>query len=151
MNSDVDISPLTAYGLALLYLGGWIMTRGANMQKFLWRTQKNPYFLFGLIQNFCVPGSGDRILCTGFWAASRHINYCGEIIQAIAIALCGFLGRDTATGIYGYVPWLYPLYYIALFIPRQIDDDKMCERKYGLKTWNAYRKKVPFRIFPGVY
>jgi steroid 5-alpha reductase family enzyme len=26
-------------------------------------------------------GTGDKVLCSGFWGLSRHINYLGEIIQ----------------------------------------------------------------------
>ena len=29
-------------------------------------------------------------------------------------------------------PWLYPLYYVCLFIPRQIDDDAQMRAKYAL-------------------
>lgn len=151
VDSRSDITIETSYTIAALYFFGWCMTRGANLQKFYWRTEKNPTFLGGLITNKCVPGSNDRILCSGFWAASRHINYLGEIVQAVALALAGFLGRDAAAGWKGYLPWLYPLYYAALFIPRQIDDDLMCERKYGKKTWSVYCAKVPHRIVPGVY
>ena len=47
-------------------------------------------------------------------------------------------------------PWLYPLYYVALLFPRQIDDDKRCAEKYGA-LWDEYLKKVPFRIIPKIY
>ena len=60
-----------------------------------------------------VPGSND-LLCGGWWGYSRHVNYFGEIVQAVALALPGWL----ATG--SVLPWLYPLYYVALFIPRQL-------------------------------
>ena len=33
-----------------------------------------------------VPGSGGRLLCSGWWGLSRHVNYCGEIVQAVALA-----------------------------------------------------------------
>jgi delta14-sterol reductase len=83
------------------------------------------------------------LLVNGFWGGSRHINYLGEIIQAVAIAL--------APGCFGvWEVWLYPLYYIALFISRQADDDKVCRAKYGA-LWDEYRAKVKYRIVPGVY
>ena len=28
-------------------------------------------------------------------------------------------------------PWLYPLYYVALLLPRERDDDVRCAAKYG--------------------
>ena len=122
------------------------------MQKFLWKTKRSPTFFFGLIQNKCVPGSGDRILCSGFWAASRHINYLGEITQALALALCGYLGGGTTTGtLVRHLPLLYPLYYVCLFVPRQIDDDSMCAKKYGERVWAKYCLMCPYRIVPGLY
>lgn len=151
VGSQADISIMMAVLISGLYLFGWCLTRGANLQKFYWRTEKNSIFLAGLIRNRCVPGSNDRILCSGFWALARHINYLGEIVQAIALALAGFLGREVAQGWRGYLPWLYPLYYVALFVPRQLDDDMQCARKYGTKTWDAYCNAVPYRIVPGLY
>ena len=48
------------------------------------------------------------------------------------------------------LPWLYPLYYVLLFVPRQIDDDKICVKKYG-DPWIEYMEKVPYRICPYVW
>ena len=39
-------------------------------------------------------------------------------------------------------PWLYPLYYLALLLPRQVDDDRRCARKYGA-LWAEYCRRVP--------
>jgi hypothetical protein len=107
--------------------------------------------------------------------SARHFNYCGEIIQGIALALPGSLltlaAYDTltlhshldiasnsmlkveATWLMGtlLLPWLYPLYYVLLFVSRQADDDAVCARKYGPEVWDAYVKAVPYRICPGVY
>ena len=49
-----------------------------------------------------------------------------------------------------WVTWLYPLYYVALLVPRQMDDDRRCAAKYGA-LWDAYVKRVPYRIVPFVY
>jgi hypothetical protein len=48
------------------------------------------------------------------------------------------------------LPWLYPLYYAALLVPRQLDDDRRCARKYGV-LWEEYRRAVPYRIVPWIY
>ena len=34
-----------------------------------------------------VGGDGKQLLCSGFWRLSRHINYLGEILMAIGLAL----------------------------------------------------------------
>ena len=73
----------------------------------------------------------------------------GEIVQAVALALPGSLVGRTAY--YRALPWLYPLYYVALFIPRQMDDDEQLRAKYGVTAFDEYRKRVPSRIVPGVW
>lgn len=138
-----DMSATTAALCVALFFSGWVLTRGANMQKFACK-QGQDTFLWGLVPMTTVPGSNGRLLCSGFWSLSRHINYCGESLQAVALALPAYL----ATG--SFISWLYPLYYVALFIPRQIDDDSMCKDKYG-KVWTEYCKRVPWRIVPYVY
>lgn len=82
-------------------------------------------------------------MCSGFWGLSRHINYLGEILMATGLALS--LGFPASVA-----PWLYPLYYVALLFPRERDDERRCAAKYG-ELWDTYKKKVPYRIIPGIY
>jgi delta14-sterol reductase len=49
-----------------------------------------------------------------------------------------------------FAPWLYPLYYVVLLVPRQVDDDRRCAEKYGA-LWQEYCRRVPSRIIPGIY
>ena len=81
-------------------------------------------------------------LSGGFWGLSRHINYLGEILMAIGLTLSLGFGPSWA--------WLYPLYYLALLIPRQADDERRCAQKYGA-GWDEYRRLVKWRIVPGIY
>lgn len=124
-----------------LFIFGWIFTRGANMQKYYFKTQPGNKFLWmkpEVLSNGCK-----ALLASGFWGASRHINYLGEIIQATAIAL--------ATGYFGiWMIWLYPLYYIGLLFSRQAADDKICREKYG-DLWDRYTEKVKYKIIPFIY
>jgi len=145
--NDHDLSSSQIVLTILTFFTGWIITRGANMQKFYYRINPNSKtFLFGLIKQETVPGT--RILCSGWWGVARHFNYLGEILQGIALALPGFLlAKSYALMI---IPMLYPIYYTILFITRQIDDDAVCQAKYGDK-WTIYCKKVPSRIVPGIY
>jgi delta14-sterol reductase len=124
-----------------LFLGGWVLTRGANMQKYLFKTAPGRRFLWITPE---VLSDGDHtLLASGFWGVSRHVNYLGEITQAVAIAL--------ASGYFGiWMVWLYPAYYVALMLTRQADDDKVCHAKYG-ELWDRYTAKVKYKIVPRVY
>ena len=125
----------------LLFLTGWSLARGANMQKFYFKTDPNRTFLG--IRPQIISNGDHSLLVNGFWGLSRHINYLGEILMAVAIALGS--GHPEVLWV-----WLYPLYYLALLIPRQLDDDQRCGFKYG-ELWREYKKRVPYRIIPFVY
>jgi len=124
-----------------LFIFGWVFTRGANMQKYFFKTEPERKFLW--IKPEEISDGKLRLLVNGFWGASRHINYFGEIIQASAIAL--------ASGYFGiWMVWLYPTYYIALMLTRQADDNKVCKTKYG-KLWDQYTEKIKYKIIPFIY
>ena len=46
--------------------------------------------------------------------------------------------------------YFYVLYFYVLLIHREMRDEEKCLRKYG-RDWEKYRKRVPWRILPGVY
>ncbi|ORY45172.1 hypothetical protein BCR33DRAFT_716499, partial [Rhizoclosmatium globosum] len=141
----------SAYGPTfLVFYTGWFLTRGANMQKFFYKTDPaSTTVFFGKVEQKVIPGS--RILYSGFWGVSRHVNYLGEIIQGVALALPGFLVLYSTEPFWlCLVPWIYPLYYVCLFIPRERDDNEICRKKYG-KAWDEYCEKVPYRIVPYIY
>mmetsp|Transcript_19755 Transcript_19755/g.27161 ORF Transcript_19755/g.27161 Transcript_19755/m.27161 type:complete len:384 (+) Transcript_19755:449-1600(+) len=143
-----DISVSLSLCIVGVFVSGWVITRGANMQKFAYRTNPTQKtFLFGLIPQTTIPGT--RILCSGWWGVARHFNYSGEIIQALALSLPGLIIGPTIWQ--RCLPLLYPVYYIVLFVSRQMDDDEVCRRKYGDVCWDQYTKMVPYRILPGVW
>jgi protein-S-isoprenylcysteine O-methyltransferase Ste14 len=125
----------------MIFLCGWCLARGANMQKYTFK--KNPEKTFLGIKPVSITDGNKRILISGFWGMSRHINYLGEILMATGIVLS--VGYPMLPW-----PWLYPLYYVILLFPRQMADDKLCANKYG-PLWDEYKKKVPYRIIPYVY
>jgi len=127
---------------ALVFFSGWALSRGANLQKFLFKTRPEAK-LFGVLAPVTIGEGSRRLLCSGFWRLSRHVNYLGEILMAVGLTLA--LGRPLDPW-----PWLYPLYYIALLLPRQADDDRRCALKYGT-LWEEYCRRVPYRIIPRVY
>ena len=126
---------------ALIFFTGWSISRGANLQKYFFK--KDPTKIFLGIKPEAISDGKKTLLVNGFWGLSRHINYLGEILMASGIVLAA--GHPLLVW-----PWLYPLYYVALLFPRQIDDDKRCSEKYGL-LWVEYLKRVPYRIIPFIY
>ena len=136
---NTPIWKLIAY--ALLFLLGWAFARGANMQKYFFKTNPQRSFL-GITPETITDGN-KTLLVNGVWGLSRHINYLGEILLGTAIAL--------SVGYPGVIwVWLYPLYYLALLLPRQVDDDKRCATKYG-DLWKVYTKRVKYKVIPYLY
>ena len=126
---------------ALVFLGGWVLARGANLQKFSFKREPDRAFL-GIAPKALSDGER-HVLVSGFWGVSRHVNYLGEIAMGVGLALA--LGRPSMLA-----PWLYPLYYVALLVPRERADDRRCAAKYG-PLWDQYRAEVRWRIVPGLY
>jgi delta14-sterol reductase len=132
--------PAAGYvAIAALFVAGWILARGANLQKYHFKRDPT-HKAFGLLAPEALDG---RVLVSGFWGLSRHINYLGELLMSSALALA--LSHPAVLG-----PWLYPLYYVGLLVPRQLDDDKRCAKKYG-PLWETYKQRVKWRIVPFVY
>jgi delta14-sterol reductase len=144
--STVDLPPAnTPDWLLMIYViiffTGWILSRGANLQKYYFK--RNPESTFLWIVPQTITDGKNSLLVNGFWGISRHVNYSGEILMASGIILC--------TGYPAMIlPWLYPLYYVILLATRQRDDDKRCSLKYG-ELWQAYKNRVPYRIIPFIY
>jgi delta14-sterol reductase len=144
--STADLPNPRVHGMLLViyvfvFLTGWFLSRGANLQKYYFK--KNPDRVFLGIKPETITDGNRALLVNGFWGVSRHVNYLGEILMAAGIILC--------TGYPMLIwPWLYPLYYVLLLFSRQNDDDKRCALKYG-ELWRIYVKKVPFRIIPFIY
>lgn len=139
---DPGAPPVLRVIAQTVFFAGWSLARGANMQKYAFKRDPAAPFL-GLIAPEVVSDGERTLLVSGFWGLSRHINYLGEVLMATGLALA--LGRPGTFGV-----WLYPLYYVALLVPRQRDDDRRCAAKYGA-LWERYVKRVPYRIVPGVY
>lgn len=83
-----------------------------------------------------------KLLTSGWWGKSRHMNYTFEI---------GLSGCWSAVGYQlGFAPFLYLGYIIALLVHRIYRDEEKCKVKYG-KYWDEYCKKVRYRLIPGIY
>ena len=125
-----------------IFFAGWTLSRGANLQKYFFKTRPGRAFL-GILKPGTVTDGTNSLLGSGFWGVSRHVNYLGEMLMAIGLTLA--LGRPTV-----WIVWLYPLYYVGLLISRERADERRCAAKYGA-LWEEYVRRVPKRIIPGLY
>ncbi|CAO3608486.1 unnamed protein product [Mucor hiemalis] len=125
--------------LALNFLGYYIF-RSANSQKNEFRSYPNSPNSKKL--KYMETKAGSRLITSGWWGMSRHINYLGDWLMSLSWSLpCGF-----ATPI----PYFYPIYFGILLLHRERRDDHKCRTKYGA-DWEKYCKTVKYRIIPGIY
>lgn len=139
---DPGVSPVVLCMSLGMFLLGWVLSRGANLQKYHFKVAPHRRFV-GWLKPHAITDGERRILCSGFWGLSRHINYLGELLMALGLTLS--LGYPWLI-----LPWLYPLYYVVLLGTRERDDDRRCSEKYG-ELWEQYRQEVPWRIIPRIY
>ena len=119
--------------VVLLYLLGYYLFRNSNSQKNQFKL--NPKQLIWGKEPQTI---GGKLLVSGFWGLSRHMNYTGDLIMALAYCLpCGAqLG--------GY---FYAYYLLTLLLHRAYRDDAKCREKYS-KLWKEYTDRVPYVFLP---
>jgi protein-S-isoprenylcysteine O-methyltransferase Ste14 len=139
---DPRTGPWALVVFAVIFFAGWTLSRGANMQKYFFKTEPGRALL-GFIKPKTLSDGENTLLCSGFWSVSRHVNYLGEILMATGLTLA--LGWPGVWAV-----WLYPLYYVALLLPRERSDERRCAAKYGA-LWTEYVRRVPRRIIPWLY
>ncbi len=127
---------------ALVFFVGWSLSRGANMQKYTFKRDPEKVYL-GFVKPVVITDGSKALLANGWWGISRHVNYLGEILMAIGLALV--LGYPGVWEV-----WLYPAFYVFLLFPRERADERRCAAKYG-ELWAEYERRVPKRIIPWVY
>ncbi|KAF8071825.1 ERG4/ERG24 ergosterol biosynthesis protein [Lyophyllum atratum] len=133
----VELGPVWTAVIVMVNITGYYIFRDANGEKNDFRNGKNPKNL-----KFFTTASGSKLLTSGWWGASRHPNYLGDLLMALAWSLP--TGFDTP------ITYFYVCYFAVLLIHRQRRDDENCHKKYG-KDWDTYKKLVPSRIIPYVY
>ena len=129
-------------GAAVVFLAGWVITRGANLQKYMFKRFPDRPFL-GFMKPETVSDGNKTLLVGGFWGIARHSNYLGEILEALGMALAiGHFANGWT--------WVYFVYLTVFFVIRERIDDRRCAGKYG-DLWTAYQAKVRYRLVPGIY
>jgi len=137
---------LPVWGVALVLgvkaLGYWVF-RGANGQKDQFR--RDPTHPSVAHLKTLPTARGTKLIISGWWGASRHINYFGDWIMGLSWCMpCGLVGLQSV------IPYFYCIYFASLLIHRERRDEAACRAKYGA-DWDKYCKLVPYRIIPYVY
>ncbi|KIY67847.1 ERG4/ERG24 ergosterol biosynthesis protein [Cylindrobasidium torrendii FP15055 ss-10] len=116
---------------------GYLIFRQANSEKNDFRNGKNPRNLA-----YLTTKRGSKLLTSGWWGRSRHPNYFGDLLMALAWSL--------PTGFETPITYFYVIFFTFFLIYRQERDDAACAEKYG-DDWETYKQIVPYRIVPYVY
>jgi protein-S-isoprenylcysteine O-methyltransferase Ste14 len=136
-----SLSPAAIVVFTLLFIIGYGIFRMTNLQKHRFREDpERP--IWGKKPEYIQTAQGSKLLTSGFWGLSRHFNYVGDILMALAWSLPCLFGS--------LLPYFYPIYFSILLIHRERRDFNHCSRKYG-EDWNRYCEKVKWRIVPGLY
>ena len=135
------LSPAATAGLVALNMAGYAVFRASNIQKH--RFRRDPARpVWGRRAEYIRTTQGSLLLTSGWWGVARHMNYLGDLAMALAWCLpCGFAHP---------LPYFYFVYMIILLVHRERRDHELCRAKYG-PDWDAYCRKVRWRIVPGVY
>ncbi len=132
-----DVTFAGAAALAVLYLLGFWIFRGANSQKHRFKRQPGAP-VWGRSPSVI----GGKLLASGFWGIGRKLNYTGEFLM--------YLSWTLLAGFRSVVPYLLLLWLLLLLMQRASRDDRRCREKYG-QLWDEYCRKARFRMFPYIY
>lgn len=83
-----------------------------------------------------------KLLVSGFWGLSRHMNYVFELMLALSWS-------GPALG-YGVVPFFYWWFLLILLVHRTFRDEEKCSAKYG-PGWAEYCSQVRYRMIPFIF
>lgn len=81
------------------------------------------------------------LLVSGWWGISRHFHYLPELLAAFCWV--------APVGLQHLLPWFYFIFLCILLTQRAFRDDRRCAEKYGAH-WDEYRRRVPYRMIPGI-
>jgi Delta14-sterol reductase len=135
-----QLSVLGIIGIILLKALGYLMFRGANSQKDIFRRDPNHPKVRNL--KTLPTARGTKLIISGWWGIARHVNYFGDWVMGWAWCL--------PTGFHSIIPYFYVAYFGALLVHRDLRDEHACRDKYG-KDWDKYCEHVKYRIVPLVY
>jgi Delta14-sterol reductase len=128
-------------GIALLNVCGYVIFRGANIQKH--RFRKDPARpVWGRPPFYIKTSQGSLLLISGWWGLARHMNYFGDLLMGLAWCVTCSFGSP--------LPYFYVAYLVVLVVQGDRRDNSLCAARYG-EAWAAYCRAVPYRIIPLLY
>lgn len=136
----VDLGVQGVAGVLAVQALGYYIFRSANNEKD--RFRKNPADPRVAHLKYMETKAGSKLLVSGWWGTARHINYLGDWIMGWAWCL--------PTGFKTPLTYFYVLYFAILLLHRETRDETKCKEKYGA-DWDEYKRRVKWRILPGVY
>jgi 7-dehydrocholesterol reductase len=145
-----ELAAPVAAALFVLGVSAIAVNYAADEQRQRVRTTNGDTTVWGrrpeLIRAPYTTGDGQEheslLLASGWWGAARHFNYLPELTLALAWSL--------PAGFDHFLPYVYVVFLTILLVDRARRDDARCHKKYGA-SWEAYRRRVPWQIVPGVY
>jgi len=139
-----------SFAILLLGLLSLVLNYMADYQKEMFKVSGGECIIWGRKAKF-IPveykthdgkTKKSKLLISGFWGLSRHMNYVFELILALSWSL-------PALG-YGFFPFLYFGFLVILLVHRTFRDDEKCLAKYG-EGWKEYCKHVPYKMVPFIF
>jgi delta14-sterol reductase/lamin-B receptor len=135
------LSPVAVAGLVALNLAGYALFRASNLQKHRFRLDPGRP-VWGRAPEYIRTAAGSLLLTSGWWGLARHLNYLGDLAMALAWCLPAGFAHP--------LPYFHVVYMTVLLLHRERRDNAVCRAKYGA-DWDAYCRRVRWRILPGVY
>ena len=90
-----------------------------------------------------------RLICSGFWGVSRHMNYVFELMLALSWSLPS-LGNVASLPLASASPFFYFFFLLILLVHRTFRDEEKCSEKYG-EGYQKYCQEVKCRMIPFVF
>lgn len=140
VDNPMSLSMLASVAIVVVKALGYLMCRGANSQKDVFRRDPNHPKVRSL--KTLPTARGTKLIISGWWGMARHINYFGDWLMGLSWCL--------PTGFQSILPYFYVVYFGALLIHRDLRDEHACRLKYG-KDWDKYCAVVKYRLIPLIY